>query len=598
MQQIMKTISFPFTFFNISASIAIFTLLTACSQDQKLDAPQNIIASQGTYLGVVHLSWNPVSDAQHYNIEREKANTGEWLNAGSVVNAIFDDYGFNLPDNVLVYGERYRYRVSAGSSDADDSAFVMAGNEGWAYEPKKVSVTKTAESNGNVTVSWQEPNDLSALQNFTFVTYTISRSNDGSIFDDIGSVNDAQTFTDSSPGLNPEYKVKATYHYTYENMNYGTYDGSVQILSDSSSASSGGPGTSNFTRSDLGTISSQSGIPFTEAKVYNGSIYLTAITNADATGYGVPAIYKLNGSSWDSLGVPYPTGLINSTSLGVIDFATTGSDVFLAGLSSDSIFVYRYDGSNWSDNLTLNNLGQSTAPSSLSLEAVNSSLYLAITPAPDYDLKVQKLNGTSWDSVGGDANGWLETGNDIFDVGLENINGTLYIIYTTKNSEYNSTVHIKHFNGTAWANDLEWTADNIMKVKLAGGNNGQLYFIARSQKPAEYSGGVYKVSSSTTVENLIGSSDTWFLEPADISVDTNNQVFIASMKYVSASFIYPTINFYSNGEWKAVSGDFSDGILPVDLTSNGTDIYYVYGNNVNQTTWFAPTSLKSAKFIQ
>jgi hypothetical protein len=577
--------------------VTVIAFLVSSCKEEQLDMPGSFIVSQGTYLGVVHFSWDPVADAQHYNIERQDLESSEWINAATSSGTEVDDYGFNLPDNKIVIGKHYKYRISSGSSNIEDSDYINSNQEGWTYEPQPVIVTASFETNGDVTVSWTEPNLLSQLQNFTSAEYKIYRKNTSTQdFVSAGTTQEDTLFTDTSPGDDPQYKVEAQYHYTFQNMDWGL-DNSMAILeSGISIAKGGGPGTISYTPINLSNISSTAGISFVELKTYNSVQYMGAIIDEDAAGYGIPAIYKLNGTSWQTIGGTYPENIMNETSLGVMNFAVDDSHTYIAGLSHDSLYIYTWDGSTWSDNMTQSNMDLSDSPSEMDLESISNSLYLAATLAPDYDLKVLKWNGSDWVSIGGDANGWIEKGADIFDLGLENIGGTLYMIYSTKNSDYNSTVHIKHLSGTSWSNDLDWTADNVMGLKLAGNGATSLYFTSKSQKPAEFSGGVYKVLSSTVVENLISSSDTWFLEPFNSTVDSDGILFIASTNLVSASEIYPVIYSYDGNNWSKLSSDFSDGISPVAIHASGTDIYYVYGDGTNQTTWYVPKALKSVMF--
>jgi hypothetical protein len=580
----------------ILISILVF-LFSSCKEEQ-LDMPGNFIVSQGSYLGVVHFSWDPVAGAQNYNIERQDPETSEWKDAATTSGTAVDDYGFNLPDNKIVPGKHYKYRISAGSSDKDDSGYINSSQEGWTYVLQPVIVTASFETNGDVTVSWTESNLLNQLKNFTSAEYTIFRKN-ASVqnFVSAGTTQGDTSFTDNSPGDDPQYKVEAKYHYSYQNMDYGTYEDMASLESEISIATgNSGPGTVAYTPTELSNISSTEGISFAEIKSYNDTQYLGIIKDADAAGKGSPVIYKLNGTSWQAVGGTYPEDIMNETSLGVMNFAVDDSHTYLAGLSFDSLYIYSWNGSSWSDNMALNNMDLGDSPSEMDIESISNTLYLAATLAPDQDLKVLKWSGSDWVAVGGDANGWIEKGADIFDLGLENIGGTLYMIYSTKNSEFNSTVHIKHLSGTTWNTDLDWTADNIIGIKLAANSTSSLYFSSNSQQHDVYPGGVYKVLSTSTVENLISSSDTWFLDSYKITVNDDDNVFIVSDKLVSDSEIYPAIYNYNGNKWTILSGDFSSGTHPVTIHASGGDIYYTFGDATNLTTWNAPKALKSVMF--
>ena len=576
----------------------VITFLFSGCKEQQLGISQNISVSQGTYLGVVHLSWDPVPDAQSYNIDRQDPLTNEWTNAGTVNTPPFDDYGFNLPDNKIVPGDHYFYRLSAGSADISDGNYVNADKEGWVYEQQKPVITDaTIQANGSVIITWNDPNSLNNLVNFTGVTYEVYRKDIAGNYTKIGSTDGEKTFTDNNPPQDPVYKVEAQYNYTFKNMSYGIYSGTVIAEGEDYTATGGGQGTIDYVWNALGNVvTSTEAVSFVEIKEYGTVQYLGVITGADAAGHGKPAVFKLNGTSWGTVGGSYPVDIMDATSLDKMDFSMEGQNLWLAGLDNDSLYVFTYDGSTWSGNRTSKNLGAGDSPSSLAMDVSGNILFLAITEAPDYNLKVLKWNGSGWETVGGDANGYLTIGKDVFSLGLKNIDGTLYLSYLTRNSDYNSTFHIRHLNGTSWGSDLDWTADNIMGLHLAKNGSSPLYFTGRSQKPAEWPGGVFKVTSSTTAEDLISSSDSWFLDPFNLTVDTDGNVFIVSTKFISASEIYPAVFTYNGNTWSNFSGDFSGGITPVAINTDGTDIFYIYGDGNNLTPAYQPKALKSVKF--
>jgi len=242
-------------------------------------------------------------------------------------------------------------------------------------------------------------------------------------------------------------------------------------------------------------------------------------------------------------------------------------------------------------------MGMTEAPAAMDLEVLSNEVYVAMKAYPDWDLTVVKWTGSSWNSVGGDVNGWIESDNDVFNVALENFGGTLYLYYLVENSDYNHTLHIKHLNGTTWDTDLAWTADNIMKIQIAQGS-GILYFKSSTQSAGQYRGGVYKVTSTSTVETLADDNDDWFYTPSAITVDSDGNVIICSEKIESQSVFYPALFLYDGSNWKSISGDFSDGDTPLAIRTIGPDIYYVYGDASNQSAMNYPTILKSAKFTK
>ncbi|MCK5168972.1 MAG: hypothetical protein KAQ75_03755, partial [Bacteroidales bacterium] len=392
------------------------------------------------------------------------------------------------------------------------------------------------------------------------------------------------------------FYYKIVIKYTLTNGNY--YEVESDMVKEGGGSSNDDPEIISYTKTDLGTVvTSGEAIKFTEFKQNGSNIYLGVLEDVGVTGYGTPAVYVLSGSSWIGTGGTLPGDITNSTSIGNMGIALSSSKIYLAALDLDSIYIHESDGSSWSDNLAVGNMGYADSHSAMDIEVLNDELYLAAKVYPDWDLKIFKWTGTAWETVGGDVNGFIESGVDIFNVSLENYNGTLYLTYTIKNADYNHTLHIKHLNGTSWDADLEWTADYIMELKIAKGSSG-LYFISRTQSLANYKGGVYKVASTSTVEELISENDYWFNTPYDITIDSDGNVIISSEKGESQTLIYPNLSLYDGSNWNTISGDFSDGIKPVSVHADGTSIYYVYGDKNNVTSWGDTKSIKSAKFTK
>ena len=609
-------------FFRIGGAgilIGFFLFFTACQKEEHLNNVSDLSVSQGTYLGVVHLSWDPVPDAQYYNIDRLDPETGQWLNAATTSGTEVDDYGFNLPDNKLVYGEHYKYRISSASKDADDSEFKEFDQYGWTYIPAPLVPTAEWLNNDHVKVTWSDPiaADVIAgkVKNVWMVNYDIYRkqkgSQDSSKITSTDNISlspgmDPGTLTnmayeDPSPGDEPVYAIRAKYEYRFINMDYGTQDAPYYAVTANIPAEGGsgvGPVAYDwFPISDVFS-SSGKGVAYVSLKTFSSSVYAGILK--EATGdYGTPGIYRFNGVQWELQGDPYPGELMNSTSMNRMNFTRADNKLWLAALDHDSLYVYNYDNNTWSENLTSGNLGAAGSPSSLSMDnnMDDDKPYLAITQAPDYNLKVLKWTGTAWEAVGGDGNGFLTTGKDVFSLELKNIGGSLYLSYLTKNSDYNSTLHILRWSGSSWVTELEWTADNLMEVHI-NGNGNSLYFISRSQKPGEWPGGVFRVVSQNTVENLIPANSAWFMDPVALTTDTDDHLFIVSTRFVSAQEIYPAIFRYDGSNWNILSGDFSGGTQPAGIISMGTELYYAYGDANNLDIYNHPKTLKAAKFME
>ena len=285
-----------------------------------------------------------------------------------------------------------------------------------------------------------------------------------------------------------------------------------------------------------------------------------AIIDAGASSIGNPALYKLNGSSWQKIWSTLPNPDIGFTRT---SFAVNSDKSYMAGID-DSLCVYEWNGSVWSSNLTPDNLGAgpTNSPGAVSIEISNTELYMAVKQAPDFDLQVLK-----WD-------------------------GTLYLHYLQ-----DDILNIKHLDGTSWTTDLEWAQDRLTDIQLDK-NGSELYFSSNTLS-INFDGGVYRVTSTSSVENIIPNDAEWFkLGVFSFTIDSEGSLIVSSMKAESAEVHYPYINVYDGTEWKTISDEFSGGTDPTGLESIGTDIYYIYGDATSQGQWVDPTILKSKKYTK
>jgi hypothetical protein len=127
-------------------------------------------------------------------------------------------------------------------------------------------------------------------------------------------------------------------------------------------------------------------------------------------------------------------------------------------------------------------------------------------------------------------------------------------------------------------------------------SSSDLYFISGSSN-AIYRGGVYKVTSASTAEEMISNdTDDWFQFPVSLTIDSEDNLAAASMYYdESTTSFYPYLNVFDGTEWKTVSGDFSDGMEPVCVSAIGTDIIYIYGDAASENAIGDPTVIRSVK---
>jgi len=578
---------FNYRFVLIVSVAALVFVLFACDKEETLDAPSNITASQGTYMGVVHLNWAAVPNA-HYNIER-KGTDGNWLDAGYISTPPpFDDYGFNLSDNKIDFGTHYSYRIKSVSSDYDDSQFTNVSNEGWAYVLQPININITNE-NGEIKLSWSDTNAF--VQNIQYLWYEIQEKYlDSDSYHTIHSTdhlnkgNRSQTYSfasNSESDLTAWYRVKASYSYKYKNMDTET-NGLCELESNEQTISEGGNGneTSSYQWNSLGSFGScNNGISFAKTKNYNNVLYTVILDNPSS---GNPILYQSDGSSFNNISASYPVALQNSFS--DVDFTVMSDTKYMAGVS-DSAYVYSYNGT-WSSNLASNNFGYNNKPQSISIESNGQDIFTTIYTYNN-ELVVKKWNhDTVWDD-----NINIINSNSISNIEMIQLNGQIYLYYLISNSSYNSTLYIKHYDGNSWVSDLEWTRDNLMEVKISGDANN-LYFISNSQQPDNWAGSAFKVSSSSTVVDLLTSSEEWIVFPSSLTVNTNGDLMLIYTHIVSASQVNPELAVLKNNLWSKVSGDYTNGVFPANINSTNQDFFFIYGDAQNISASYYPINLK------
>lgn len=572
--------------------VLLIIFITSC--EEELNTVNEINVSQGTYVGVVHVNWEPVPEAAYYNIER-KGPDGEWIGAGTVTNPPFDDYGYGLPDNKLVEGVKYRYRISSGSGDIEDSPYSEPSEEGWIYELQAIEMQAIRNNEGSIIVSWIDTNQNQLNKtNLLSCRYIIKRRYDGETeFTDLHTTDYISTpqnmsYTDANVANDKKafYTIEGWYNYEYKNLDHGNFSGHW-IKDYSEVQESGGTVQVNYTITQLGDIQrANDGYGFVRLKNINGEMFAATIPKPV---YGPPIIFKLNGTTWQNLSNNYPDGL--QKNFEKVSICGDGTNVWVGGIA-DSAYVYAFN-SSWSGNLAaknfglVDNLGLPKIPDNLCLEYFESNLYALI--AHDDKLEVfSYAQNSSWNSEG-----IIENSSGIFDLGFKVFNGKLYTYYHVFNSENNSTLKIKHLEGSSWQTDFDVAYDNIMNVSVSVDNSGVIYFTSDSQEPATWKGNVFKVTSTSTAQELVSSSNTWLTYPQDIDYDDNGNPMVLYYKIISQTNAEFRLAVYENNEWKDVAGDFSNHIGPSDIESNN-GLYFVYGDG-NDLVNSYPTILKAIK---
>lgn len=589
------------------ALITIIATITFISCEEDPDTPANFIASQGTYIGVVHLAYGELAgQALVYRLNEDNA---EWQEISWTWSSNFDDNGVHLPDHYIVPGKEYRYKMRVyKESQGDEYSGYTKEITGYAFkgDPAEITTINRETNSGNedkvdITVSWTNPNDLSEIKNLYYIRYEIYRAVDGNLSNynyvyqrgqNIAQPSDIQyewSYNDKylDRAKTYSYKIKTFYGYHYTTVN-GDYRDNEYYEIDGITVEEDDSGNDdnpivNYTTTDLGqvmTASSGNEVFDPKDKVVNGTLYVEAISGSSAAG-GTPSLYKLNGTSWQEVWTCSDLNQTMSSQFGV----SSSGDSYLLG-SDASTTVYKWDGS-WTDiGLPENHDGL------YGLEVFNDEAHLLIE---DGDvLQVHKYNGSNWSQVGADI-----ASGSIFNTNLESVNGNLYVTYII-----DDVLYIKHLNGSSWEIDLQWGQEWLSDIELAH-TGSNLYFSSGSAS-SDFDGGVYRVTSSTSVENLIPEEhESWFtLGAFDLTIDSEGNIIVASMKYEYAdeshtSLInYPHLNLYDGSEWKTLSGDFTDGTLPVTVIAIGTDVSYVYGEKASETASHDATVLKAKKLTK
>jgi len=580
----------------------ILIALVICSCNNKIDVPSEFTASQGTYIGVVHLAYSPVDadDYVQYIVYRFNEDGAYWDELTWTANTTWDDDGMLLPDGRLVPGKEYRYKVQA-HSDATSFGEFSKEITGYAFNTQPPVITSTvrnvdAQDNVRFTINWQDPNDLSTVRNFSRADYKIYRAENGNLAemrlvhteysdtkDEYYSCSDDDFSLDKNNDYS--YKVEAVYYYNVISTFGDWYENTCEIEGGvyNDTATTQNP-VIDYTYADLGQIlTAQSGNTVFDVKdkIINGELYVGAISGSSLIG-GTPSLYKTNGGSWQKV---WSCDSLDESLVSYYAVNSSGTSYVLG--SSDSAGVFSWDGSAWT-RLTL----PSDAEGYYGLEVVSDELYMLIEKSDA--LQVHKYNGSTWSQVGGDI-----ASGATFDIDLVNLDGSLYINYTL-----NDDLFIKHLGGSNWITDLQWHQENLYDIELAK-SGSQLYFSSGSASSG-FDGGVYKITSTSTVENMIPEEhEIWFtLGGFDLTIDSDGNLIVASMKIEftddsqTTYIIYPHLNLFDGTGWSSVSGDFSGGALPVTVSAIGNDIYYVYGDKSTLNASNDATVLKSSKFTK
>ena len=127
--------------------LILIATITLISCEEVPDTPTNFIASQGTYIGVVHLAYGELDgDAVVYRFNEENAN---WEEISWTSSSNFDDNGHDLPAPYLIPGKEYRYKMRVHSDGYSSYTNEITG---YAFKGEPAEITSiNRENNGNNT---------------------------------------------------------------------------------------------------------------------------------------------------------------------------------------------------------------------------------------------------------------------------------------------------------------------------------------------------------------------------------------------------------------------------------------------------------------
>ena len=269
-----------------------------------------------------------------------------------------------------------------------------------------------------------------------------------------------------------------------------------------------------------------------------------------------------------------------------VSICGNGSKIYVGGVS-DSAYVYSYE-SDWSENLAKPNLGLPDKPDAFQIEYCQNKLYALC----EHDNKLEAFvyNQNAWNSVG-----VLEPSFYATDIGFKVFNNKLYVYYSSINTSTNSTLVIKHFDGSNWQTDFKKAYDYIKNIDVSINSSGEIYFSSDSQDWDSWRGEVFKVTSTSLADELIPTSNDWLTFPSAIDFDNNGNPIVLYWKFISVNDpMQIHLAVLENNEWKDVAGNFSDHVSPADIESNN-GLYLVYGDGTNLTNNSYPLQLKSVK---
>lgn len=591
-------------------AISIITL-SCKKEEEKLPITKSFTASDGTYIGVVHLAAEPVDGAEIYEFSRKHPESLQWDEIEWTEWNTHDDHGWLLPNGKIIPGQVYEYRVRTHSNSAGFSEYSEI-ETGYAYAtpPLQFSEIKVTTNSSNseyddIIFVWKDslPSDI---MNYNSRRFTIkyatedNLSNTRSLTDYVTSTSLTDRVFSATVSLkktrpNYYYKLDALYEYSlsenYANvLSSYTVEGTL-IQEDNIPGGDTGPGTVTYTVDNYGEINSaSSGAKYNVIMRKDGTTPYIGYVDNFTMASGLPVIMSNAGAGWSSV-MAMPNSIVNDNDFDGFDFDVSNGAIRLSALSDDSLYIYKYESGMWSENLADDNFGTTDLPHNIDIAVLSNELYAVFDYQPDDILRVMKYNGASWQQVGSDITSF----SDKFQPRLKQIDGTLYVWYN-EGTGGTAGINLKHWSGSAWVDDLQWSHEysGDFDVIKAGSD---LYFLSKAFS-GSYFGGVYKITSSTTAQNLV-EYESWFFDIYGLSADEDNNIIIAAMKWESMDVAYPTLYIYDGTSWSEIDDDNSDGLkqdYSTSVIAVGNDLHFVYGLASSVDALDYPTILKAKKY--
>ena len=144
-------------------AIILIAVVTACTKEEEtIGTPGGMTASDGTFIGIVHLTCNKVEDASVYSFERKNPNGGNWVDLSWHSWNTCDDNGWALTNDKIVPGQKYEYRVRV-HRDGPGFSEYSAIDKGHPFKTEAITITEIKSAQDpmdgtadNVTVFWKD----------------------------------------------------------------------------------------------------------------------------------------------------------------------------------------------------------------------------------------------------------------------------------------------------------------------------------------------------------------------------------------------------------------------------------------------------------